>query len=505
MKLKAVIFWTLAPFVVFAQKFDNIWIIGDSNIPNTTAHGGMILNFAHTPAKVSFHYRPVNMFVANSSMCDSSGSLLFYTNGCEIASDNDEVLPNGDDINPGPWHTILCDQNNDGYATGYPGLLTLPQPDSGGIYYVVHQTMKYVPSPMEYAFVAKLHYTKVRKTEDPTNEYIVGKKNILLVEDSLSAGELNAVKHGNGKDWWVIQPRRNSNQFYIFLLTKNGISFDHIQTIGSHPPAEKENLGQTIFSPDGTIMVRFFAENPIMYYQFNRNTGFFEEFRIINIDFGADLALDGGCAISPSSQFLYISALLQVYQFDLWASEISTSQVKVAMWDGFVDPVAIAFLTCQLGPDCKIYILGGGDTKYYHIIHNPDEPGLACNVEQRGLVLPTPSGASIPYFPNYRLGPIDNPGLPCSPVVAMNHPPLPLPEVHVWPNPAHDQLGFSLVENSIKSISLRDALGRVVKTVSLGSSSGTYTMSVSDLAGGLYFWEIEDVKGRSLAGKVIIQ
>jgi hypothetical protein len=87
----------------------------------------------------------------------------------------------------------------------------------------------------------------------------------------------------------------------------------------------------------------------------------------------------------------------------------------------------------------------------------------------------------------------------------MNHPPLPLPEVHVWPNPAHDQLGFSLVENSIKSISLRDALGRVVKTVSLGSSSGIYTMSVSDLAGGLYFWEIEDVKGRSLAGKVIIQ
>ena len=37
----------------------------------------------------------------------------------------------------------------------------------------------------------------------------------------------------------------------------------------------------------------------------------------------------------------------------------------VATWDGFVDPIAISFLNCQLGPDCKIYILGGGDTKYY--------------------------------------------------------------------------------------------------------------------------------------------
>ena len=48
-------------------------------------------------------------------------------------------------------------------------------------------------------------------------------------------------------------------------------------------------------------------------------------------------------------------------------------------------------------------------------------------------------------------------------------------------------------------------MGRVVKTVSLGSNSEAYTMSVSDLAGGLYFWVMEDVKGRSLVGKVIIQ
>ena len=111
---------------------------------------------------------------------------------------------------------------------------------------------------------------------------------------------------------------------------------------------------------------------------------------------------------------------MPVYQFDLWASDIVASQIKVASWDGFLNPVAILFRTCQLGPDCKIYILSGGDTRYYHIIHNPDEPGLACNFEQRGLVLPIPSGARIPYFPNYRLGPIDNPGVPCSPVVSVS-------------------------------------------------------------------------------------
>lgn len=74
----------------------------------------------------------------------------------------------------------------------------------------------------------------------------------------MAAGEMNAVKHANGEDWWLIVPKRNSNQFYVFLFTKDGIVDTLTQTIGDLAPASKEGYGQTIFLPDGTRMVRFY-------------------------------------------------------------------------------------------------------------------------------------------------------------------------------------------------------------------------------------------------------
>jgi hypothetical protein len=326
--------------------------------------------------------------------------------------------------------------------------------------------------------------------------------------DSLSAGEMNAVKHANGKDWWIISSRRNSNQFYMFLFTKDGIVDTLTQTIGAIPPPDKEGYGQTTFSPDGAQMIRFYPHEPIGLYQFNRSTGLFTGFDTIHIDFGNFISFDGGCAVSPNGRYLYITAVTKVYQFDLLASDISSSQTTIATWDGFVDPIAIAFWLCQLGPDCKIYVIGGGDTRYYHIIHNPDEPGLACNFEQRGLVLPTPSGASIPYFPNYRLGPIDNPGLPCTATVAVSSPPgnrrL---GVRVYPNPAGGQLTVAL-EGTMgqKHIVLRNMYGQTVKQVYVTGQSESYTLSVEDLVSGIYLWEVTTASGVRLgAGKVIKQ
>ena len=493
---------------VYAQKYDHVWIVGDNNQTLDSTHGGAIIDFNQSPVGVKYQYREHNMFMANASICDTSGELLFYTNGCDIAGADDEILPNGAGINPGTWHSILCDQNNDGYASGYPGIIILPNPDSLDVFYLFHQSVKYIQSPNEDAFVDKVLYTVIRKGEGMSNFYNIGEKNVEIVADSLAAGEMNAVKHANGKDWWIILPKRNSNQFYIFLFTKDGIVDTLTQTIGDMPPSEKEGYGQTSFSPDGTRMIRYYPYTPIVNLTFDRSTGYFTNSSTFSVNYGSDFASQGGCAISPNGRFLYIAALLQVYQFDLWASDIAASQVKVAVWDGFLDPVAISFLTCQLGPDCKIYILGGGDTRYYHIIHNPDEPGLACNLEQRGLVLPTPSGASIPYFPNYRLGPIDNPGLPCTATVAISSPSGRLnPGVRVYPNPTGGQLTVSLDGTmGQKQIVLRNMYGQTVKQVYVTGQSETYTLSVEDLVSGIYLWEVTTASGVRLgAGKLIKQ
>jgi hypothetical protein len=489
---------------LFAQKQDNTWVIGHDYNFNDDEHGRIVLSFVTSPPQIEYHIGDVNMnmYISNASISDSTGNLLFYSNGCNIANENGEILENGSDINPGVFHDQLCDVIGRGYGGGYPNSVILQLPENDSIFYLFHGSIIYIPPPQGDAYVDRLLHSIV--TISNNNKY-VSEKNTPLLLDSLAGGEMNAVKHANGKDWWIIQPRRNSNQFYIFYFTKDGIVDTLTQTIGAPSPANKEGYGQTAFSPLGDKMVRYYPDNDIRLYQFDRASGFFTDYSTFELNVGNTIAFDGGCAFSPSGQYLYIAALTNIYQFDMTAADISATQTTVATWDGFVDPIAIAFWHCQLGPDCKIYSVGGGDTRYYHIIHNPDEQGLACNVEQRGLVLPTPSGASIPYFPNYRLGPIDNPGLPCSPIVATQQPALSVAACSVWPNPASEQLHFALTGgNNIRRIALTDAYGRVLRDLRLSGASDQYTMSLAGLPGGVYFWVLEGDKGGGSA-KVVVQ
>jgi hypothetical protein len=495
-----------SPCLVTAQKYDYIWIIGDSNQKADTTHGGAIIDFNQLPAFAKYHYREMNMFLCNVSIADTAGNLQFYSNGCDIAGANDTILPNGDNINPGQLHYIDCVQNMRGYASNHQSAVILPLPDKQGIYYLFHESQSIVYNPTVIT-TDKLLYSVVDMNANNGKGQVV-EKNALVMFDSLAYGEMNAVKHANGVDWWIITPQESSNQFYIFLFTKDGIADTLTQTIGNIPPPEKEGYGQTTFSADGSKMIRFYPHEAIGLYHFDRSTGLFTDFDTIHIDFGNFISFDGGCAVSPNGRFLYITALTKAYQFDLLASDISSTQTTIATWDGFVDPIAISFWRCQLGPDCKIYIIGGGDTRYYHIIHNPDELGLACNFEQRGLVLPTPSGASIPYFPNYRLGPIDNPGLPCTSLVAVSSPlDRQHPGVRVYPNPTEGQLTVALEGTAgQKHIVLLNMYGQVVKQVYVTSQSETYTLSVEDLVSGIYLWEVSTASGERLgAGKVIKQ
>ncbi len=451
----------------------------------------MIIDFNQSSVKTYYKYRKLNMFICNASICDSLGRLVAYTNGCDIAGADDEILENGEMINPGyAWH-VSCIQNEDGYASGIQSAIFLPLPEYDSIYYLFHKQMMLITNPVD-AFTEKLLVSIVDNRIN-NGKSIITEKNIEILKDTLSYGKLIATKHANGKDWWVVTPRRKNNIFYILKFTKDGIVDTFTQAIGITPDFKTEGYGQIVFSPDGTKVYRTNPHNPIMVYSFDREAGVFTQFDTIGYVYGDQPVIgEIGCAVSPNGRFLYLGARKNLYQLDLQASDISASQTLVAEWDGFADPFPTQFWQLQLGPDCKIYGLAGGDTRYFHVIHHPDEPDLACNVEQRGLPLPTPSGASMPSFPNYRLGPIESPGLPCSPVVSTAVPLTPLPGFSVFPNPA--SVTLKIVPNrqyaGMARLRLYDVTGRLAREQVFDPSAPVSEVDVRDLGAGVYFYEL---------------
>ncbi|HRF38555.1 MAG TPA: hypothetical protein PK198_07190, partial [Saprospiraceae bacterium] len=69
------------------------------------------------------------------------------------------------------------------------------------------------------------------------------------------------------------------------------------------------------------------------------------------------------------------------------------------------------FYLAQLAPDGKIYINSNNGVRYLHVINQPDSLGLACDVCQHCVELPSINALSLPNFPNYRLHHLE--GSPC--------------------------------------------------------------------------------------------
>jgi hypothetical protein len=386
------------------QKSDYVWIFGYYNsYPNW---GGTKLNFASTIPSTTYVHQQLNLHCTDAVISDSSGNLLFYTNGMYVANRNFQIMPNGDSINPGDLYNYY---GNMGYRTPQ-GAIILRKPGTDNIYYIIHEKLEW---SAEYFIICPgIHYSIIDMNLcDGLGDVI--DKNIPLLIDSLEYGCITATRHANGRDWWIIVPEFLHNQYYKFLLTTNGIILYGTQTIGS--PSINMEVGQACFSPDGTKYVRFAGTDVNIPYRlevfdFDRCSGMLSNYRNL---WYVDSAWTCGVAISANSRYMYTSAETHIDQYDLQAEDIAASRVIVAEYDGFVDPLfslgSTHFFQAQLAPDNKIYLSATNGVQYLHVIENPNLPGLACNVQQHSVHLNTFNGMSLPNFPNFRLG-----AMPCS-------------------------------------------------------------------------------------------
>ena len=326
----------------------------------------------------------------SSSISDSKGALLFYTNGQTIWNKNHEIMKNGEGL-AGEAETVQ------------PSII-IPKPNNDNIYYVFTTRKTKINTP---SLFSGIYYSEV----EISNNYPSGKvirKNVRI--ENSTAQRITAVHHKNGKDIWVITYGSNTygakdDVFFAFKITEKGISFpirNKLNEINSFPLK-----GEMKASPDGSKVALSIGSN-IYIYNFDNESGVLSKFKFLNLQLNfTDGYSSYGLSFSPNSKLLYYPSFYfnknnensyKIMQFDLGKTDIfyigepifSTTPNRTAA-------------SAQLASDGKIYIAqinsDGSPTKTLGIIQNPNKVGVECNYTQD--VINLENGLSYFGLPNF--------------------------------------------------------------------------------------------------------
>ncbi len=406
-KIVLAFLFVITSFSLFAQKEDYIWLTGYSSNTIDSTFGGTRIDFNTEPPTVSYEFREMDFFLASASICDTAGNLLFYTDATTVMNSNNQIIENGEELGLNPYHRSRALM-----GLGVPQVsLIFRYPGSDSNYIIIHEELSDEEIGDAGTSIPNCYYSILNKNSTLENFSVIG-KNINIISDTLTYGKMTATRHANGRDWWILIGEYDTNNYYTVLLTNNGIEEIFQQSLGDIPVIGL--AGQSVFFPDGSKYAHkgaFYFTEPgsIDIYNFDRCTGLLSNSLHIPIDTTEEGFIDGGLgglAFSPNSELLYHSRDVRLEQYNLLADDIPGSVDTIASYDGFQDPITNVptnYGLAQLAPNDKIYVATTGNTRYMHIIHNPNERGPACNVEQHGLQLATFNDWSVPNHPNYRL------------------------------------------------------------------------------------------------------
>lgn len=479
----------LSGFHSSGQKHDYVWLSGyDSHIGFDSSWGFYfgtdVVDFNYSPRQIGYDSLEMNFSLTNTSFCDSDGNLMFYTNGVYIANSIDEKIENSDSLNAGYFQHVAYPLIQTYGYRNEQGVLAIPVGDNKDRYYVLHS---WIDSFQNNFFCKKVLLSLLDMSENVGHGKVVFKNQTVI--DGLLGWELAATRHGNGRDWWLLVQKHNTNCYYRVLIDSNGVHALPSLTCGGSSPSLNDH-GASCFSPDGSKYVYLSYFTGLNIFNFDRCTG--ELSNPLQMPFLAFFNQNWyslGVAISPNSRFLYVSGSFELYQIDLWASDVVGSIDTVGIYDGAENPFGSFFANSQIGPDGKIYISCRNGETVYHVINNPDAKGDSCDFQQHSIHLPGPS-LSVPSFPNYRLGTLQ--GSSCDTLTDLTKIERSSKESILlsFPNPATDfvvfDYGFTDWNKGDIELEITNELGQLICGKRLPRYSGFQKVDISLFANGIY-------------------
>jgi len=485
---KILILLLLLSQVSLAQR-GNIWVFGDSAFLDVNQNS----TIQRSSAKAS---------VGSTSIADDNGSFLFFV---ESRADNFGYAYNSN-------NQYMVNGTNIFNRTFFHSSLILPFPEQDSLYYLFHLNL------LQLFNRNGVYYTLINPLKNGIGEVL--QKNIFIQNNVYPSDVLAAVKHGNGRDWWVFWRNydklgldtsnvnfQKNNTYNKTLLTPLGLDPISTQNIGT--PSTVSSFGDIAFSKQGDKLAYCSLVGLIELFDFDRCNGILSNPITIRLDtIGVDNLGQISLEFSPNGRFVYVSEWLQdtskLYQYDLQSTNVFNSR---ALIDEFIFPDIVGMI--ERWVDDKVYISIADSTSinglldsteytitntHLSVINNPDFPFPQCNYVRNGFSL---NGArtfqSLPNNPNYDLG--ASIGSICDTLsvgIAENN--SEENDIKISPNPVGDNLmlSYKLRYSQQGIVYIYDLLGKLIFSRQVYGSGTQLLIHTENFQRGMYVISVDD-------------
>jgi Secretion system C-terminal sorting domain len=399
--LSILIIGIILNFTLFGQdkKRGNVWNIGFTPIVYFDFNSG------------SLSIDTLNSFsgstFGSSNICGANGKLLFSSLAFFMLTKENKLMEQqGVFVNTALGDKFRIKETNNAFWNQQSIIL----PKQGDQYYVFTTGMSdeafdrwQAPGSTFDSFgMDVLSYHIVDMAKNNGKGGVTSKNNILIHTPYLSQNTMQATRHGNGKDWWLMKPGKERHTFYTFMVSADTILGPYTQEF-PYPHLTPCIHGQSKFNQAGDKFV-FCGENfegDYHLYDFDRCTGLLSNYQHLYIPYDSSIHYDdwvSGVSFSENDRFLYVNSNYYLYQVDMQNNyetiKVGEFTQSFPKWDA-----------SALAPDGKIYLGNqNGVVKTMSYIDKPNEKGLACDFKPMALSQPFTNIVVPPNMPNYGLG-----------------------------------------------------------------------------------------------------
>ncbi|WP_282049062.1 T9SS type B sorting domain-containing protein [Maribacter aquivivus] len=376
------LFFFLIPLLALSQGEADNWYFGFG--------AGLSFNVDGTVNSVD--ESAIYSHEGSASISNTSGELLFYTDGVIVYNRNHQVMANGNGLF--------------GNTSSTQSAIIVPYPENDNLYLIFT-----VDATEENVRGSGLNYSVVDITLDNGNGAVT-LKNINLLNNC--AEKLTAVvKECDKNTVWILtfatetgMPEQKPffDTFHAFEINSTGVSTNSIKSTFGGLSID-DDRGYLRLSPNGLKLANANASSGLYLYDFDTQSGIVSNQQEVLIN--STNSDSYGVEFSPNSQYLYVTASNNLFsfngqkssllQYDLADPDVNASQV-------ILDDRSIFRSALQLGPNGKIYrpitVNYEIGTKYLGVVNNPNEKGLASNYvhNQVELISGTTSQGLPPFI-----------------------------------------------------------------------------------------------------------